>query len=162
MANWMYYRLLHKENHDVELDCCIDLETIDDDEPDCEWMQNDGFWGNEMPDYCKIDGRDYYSELEKLKDINRIEWDFISQALVDWEDSRDEVFVREFKDAILLISYDNDFDEYYLSQKKSSIQIDGYVKRELDSFKVHERQPYNEVIKMLVKEHWDNYFDEKE
>ena len=146
----MYYKLIYKENPDVELICCVDMDTIDDDEVDCEWMQNTGLWDTQVPHYWKVDGVDLTYELEELFATSVSEWDYISQALVDCE-NEEGVFVHNFEKCILLVSEDGEFAEYYLQMKKSTIQIDGFVKKELDSLKVHERQSYNEVIASLIK-----------
>ena len=110
MDDWIYYSIILKENPEVELKCCIDLDTIDDDEPDVEYLQNDGTWANASPSYWKIDGDDLTFEMETLKELEVYEWDWISQALVEMVgDSLDEVFIREFDNATLYMSYDRDF-----------------------------------------------------
>lgn len=111
MDDWIYFSLVHKENPEVELKCCIDLDTIDDDEPNVEYQQNDAYWDQNRPHYWKVDGQELVSELNELKLIESTEWDWISQALVDVVgDSCDEVFIREFDKATLYMSYDRDFD----------------------------------------------------
>ena len=109
MSNYIYYSLILKENSDVELLACIDMDTIDDDEPTVEYLQNNGTFNTHTPDYWKVDGVDLSFEMDKLKEIESYEWDWISQALVEWEDSTNGVFIREFKDATLYISYDEGF-----------------------------------------------------
>lgn len=108
--NYAYYSLILGENNDVELKGCIDLDTIDDDQPNSEYLQNDGTWNSQIPNYWKVDGKDLTTELETLKEIEVYEWDWISQALVDVvEESSDEVFIREFDKATIYMSYDGDF-----------------------------------------------------
>lgn len=109
MTDYIYFSLIHKENPDVELKACIDLDTIDDDEPEIEYKQNDDYWDTHHPDYWKVDGIERTSELAELKELETYEWDWISQALVEWGDTLDEVFIREFEKATLYISYDRDF-----------------------------------------------------
>lgn len=109
--NYVYYSLILRENNDVELKGCIDLDTIDDDQPDSEYLQNDGTWNSQLPNYWKVDGKDLTTEMETLKEIEVYEWDWISQALVDVvEESDDELFIREFDKATLYMSYDRDFE----------------------------------------------------
>ena len=108
--NYAYYSLILRGNNDVELKGCIDLDTIDDDQPDSEYLQNDGTWNSQVPNYWKVDGKDLTPEMETLKEIEVYDWDWISQALVDVvEESDDEVFIREFDKAKLYMSYDGDF-----------------------------------------------------
>lgn len=109
MSNYIYYSLIHKKHPVVELLACIDLDTIEDDEPEVEYKQNDSYWDNNRPSYWKVDGVEYPLELDELKGLEVFEWDWISQALVDCEDSFDEVFIREFENATIYISYDRDF-----------------------------------------------------
>ena len=111
MDDWIYFSLVHKENPEVELKCCIDLDTIDDDSIDCEYLQNDRTWNTHTPQYCKIDGVDYTPVLNELQEIEVNEWGWISQALADVVgESYDEVFIREFDKATLYMSYDGDFE----------------------------------------------------
>lgn len=115
MDDWIYFKLVHKENKNVELIGCIDLCTIDDDEPDCEYMNNQGLWTQQRPDYWVVDGVNCYWEMESLKEVEVYEADMIPQYLVTaseiaMETSSLRVFRKEFKDAFLYISYDPDFD----------------------------------------------------
>ena len=94
--NNIYYSLIHK-NSNVELKCCIDLDTIDDDEPTSEYQ-------------IIVEDQESY-ELDELKELESEEWDWISQALCDLvsDATSDEVFIREFDKATLYMSYDGDF-----------------------------------------------------
>ena len=107
--DWIYFKLQSKENKEVELIGCIDLTTINDDEPECEYMQNDGTWETHLPDYYTIDNCDCTYELEQLKEVLTYESSFINQYLVDCgEDGSDAVSSHEFENCTLVISYDRD------------------------------------------------------
>ena len=117
--NEMYYTLVYKENPDVELKGCIDLDTIDDDQPDVEYLQNDGTWNTHAPSYWKVNGEDLSFELDKVKALESQEWGIISQYLNDWDEimsdgtwddlGDDFVFCHEFSICNLYISYDYTF-----------------------------------------------------
>ena len=96
--NYVYYSLIHNENQNVELKCCIDLDTIDDDEPTSEYQ-------------IVVEDNEYSYELDELKELESEEWDWISQALCDVvsDAAPDEVFIREFDNATLYMSWDGDF-----------------------------------------------------
>ena len=109
MSNYIYYVIRHNKATEVELKCCIDLDTIDDDEPDCEYVGNDGVWNTQRPMFCKIDGKSFDFELNQLCEVESMEWDVISQILAECEDTVDEVFKRDFGVASLYVSYDIGF-----------------------------------------------------
>ena len=116
MSDYIYFKLQHKEHKEVELVGCIDLDTIDDAEPDVEYIDNQGLWNCSRPDYCKIDGIDYTTELDELKEVEAYEWDVISQILVDCGDIAMEMpdsgitFKKEFENCNLYVAYNEDFD----------------------------------------------------
>ena len=117
MDDYIYYKLQHKEYKEVELVGCIDLDTIDDDEPDVEYLQNDGLWGRYPSDYCKINGEDFTVEFDKLKETEHMEWGIIAQILADCGDiamelvdDSDITFKREFESCNLYVAYNRDFD----------------------------------------------------
>lgn len=107
--NYIYYTLISKENPEVELKGCIDIDTIEDDQPECDYLQNDGRWDSQVPKYWETHGEDQTHLLDSLREIEVYEWDWISQALVDVVESDDEIFIREFDKAKLYMSYDGDF-----------------------------------------------------
>lgn len=104
--SWIYYKLQHKKYKKVELIGCINLETIDDDEPDVEWMQNDGTWGNHMPSCCKINNIDYTPILDELKETLSYESDVINQFIFDCHDVQKSF--REFNNCVLCCSANKD------------------------------------------------------
>ena len=118
MDDYIYFKLVHKGTFEpVELVGCINLDTIDDAEPEVEYIDNQGLWNCGRPDYCKIDGIDYTTELEELKEVEAYEWDVISQILVDCGeialdlvDDSDITFKREFESCDLYVAYNRDFD----------------------------------------------------
>ena len=95
---YAYYTLIHNENSNVELKCCIDMDTIDDDEPTCEYQ-------------ITVEDQKYSYELEELQELESEEWDWISQALCElvYDATSDEVFIREFDKGTLYMSWDGDF-----------------------------------------------------
>lgn len=110
IMTWMYYKIKSEIEPMVELTSSVDMDTIDDDEVDGEYLQNDGQWGNQRPHYCKIDGVDYTPILDDLQEFESMEWGVIAQILVDCEDSpEDKVYKRPYNNVSLYVSYDADF-----------------------------------------------------
>lgn len=111
MAEYMFYSIRHNENRDVELKCCIDLDTIDDDEPTVEYLQNDGTWAQNAPNYWKTDGEDLTPLFDQLKEIESVQWGWFTQILADCGDIlvENDIWIRDFDDARLYISYDENF-----------------------------------------------------
>lgn len=111
MAEYMFYSIRHNENRDVELKCCIDLDTIDDDEPTVKYLQNDGNWLQTAPMYWKTDGEDLTPLLDQLKEIERMNWGWIAQILPDCGIVlvEDDSFIRDFDNARMYFSRDENF-----------------------------------------------------
>lgn len=111
MTEYIFYSIRHNENRDVELKCCIDLDTIDDDEPTDEYLQNNGTWAQNAPTYWKTDGEDLTPLLDQLKAIESMQWGWITQALADCGGVlvENDTYIRDFENARLYISYDEDF-----------------------------------------------------
>lgn len=98
-GNEPIYYALHKDN--LKLVGCVDLQTIDNDEPAVKYLQENGDWSVQTPQ----------NELyEELKQIESNEWDIISQVLVDMADyvDGDVVEWNLTGDVKLLISFDGD------------------------------------------------------
>ncbi len=134
MDDWIYFKLQHKVHKEVELNGCIDLDTINDDEPDVEYQQNDGYWDRNPSQYCKINGEDFTFEFDQLKAFESMNWDIISEYLVNWgkiiisgkydELGTDFIFKEEFDICNLYIAYDRDFENPKMYSSGETINSD--------------------------------------
>ena len=107
---YVEFKLISSQDERIFLDGNVDIDTIDDDEPEFEYMQNNGTYDTHLPIYWKVDGDDLSDDFEVF--VHSIEWERLNQFLWDFRFERD---VFDFQGNILIIN--NGVD------KKTTVQV---------------------------------------
>ena len=107
---YVEFKLISSQDERIFLDGNVDIDTIDDDEPEFEYMQNNGTYDTHLPNYWKVDGDDLSDDFEVF--VHSIEWERLNQFLWDFRFERD---VFDFQGNILIIN--NGVD------KKTTVQV---------------------------------------
>lgn len=139
MEKYVDFKLIKNEDERIYLNGSINIDTIDDDEPEFEFEQNDGTYSSRIPQYWKTRGDDLSDEFEIF--VQTIDWDMLKQYLWDFQDDNDAV---NFYGDILIINEG--------AKKSSTIRVNETTKIKLNN--LGERgESLDEILNRLI----DNY-----
>lgn len=137
MAKYVEFKLVNSDDERIYLKGNVDIDTIDDDEPEFEFEQNDGTFSTHIPHYWKTYGDDLTDNFEVF--INTIDWEMLKQYLCDFQDDND---ILNFYGNILIINDGND--------KSSTIRVKESTKIKLAHFGT-KNETFDEIINRLLK-----------
>ena len=139
MEKYVDFKLIKNEDERIYLNGSINIDTIDDDEPEFEFEQNDGTYSSQIPPYWKTRGDDLSDEFEIF--VQTIDWNMLKQYLWDFQDDNDAV---NFYGDILIINEG--------AKKSSTIRVNETTKIKLNN--LGERgESFDEILNRLI----DNY-----
>ena len=137
MSKYVSFKLISAKDERIYLNGSVNIETIDDDEAEFEYEQNDGLFSNHIPTYWKTFGEDLTDDFNRF--LESIDWDMFRQWLWDCQDDND---VFDFYGHILIINDGVD--------KSTSLRVKQSTKIKLNS--LGERgESYDDIINKLIK-----------
>ena len=136
MSEYVSFKLISSEDERIYLNGSVDIDTIDDDEPEFEFEQNDGLFSNHLPQYWKTFGENLTDDFNRF--IDSIDWDMFKQYLYD---CKDENTICNFYGEILVINEGID--------KSTTIRVKESTKIKLN--KIGERgESFDDIINRLI------------
>lgn len=99
---YVEFKLINSEDERIYLKGNLNLETIDDDEPEWEFEQNNGMMENRVPQYWKTFNENLTDKFEIF--LESIDWDMFKQYLFDYKDEINKTI--NFYGDILIINKD--------------------------------------------------------
>ena len=137
MEKYVNFKLISNKDGRIYLGGCIDINTVDDDEPEYEFEQNDGTYNSQIPHYWKINGDDLSTEFEVF--VQTIDWEMLNQFLWDFHD--EDATVNFYGDLLIINKG---------SQKSTTIRVkqDTKVRLEAIGFK---NESFDDVIIRLLE-----------
>ena len=133
---WVEFKLINSEDDRIYLKGNVDINTINDDEVEFEFEQNDGTYDTRIPHYWKTRGEDLTESFEIF--IHSIDWDMLKQYLWDFQDENDTV---NFYGDILIINEGND--------KSTTIRIKQSTKIKLSKLG-NKNDSFDDIINKLL------------
>ena len=138
VEKWVSFKLINSDDERIYLDGSANINTIDDDEPEFEYEQNDGTYDSHIPNYWKTFGEDLTDVFEVF--VHTIDWEMLKQWLWDFQDENATV---NFYGNILII---NDGDD-----KSTTIRVKESTKIKLN--KIGERgESFDDIINKLLNQ----------
>ena len=139
---YVEFKLISSYDERIFLDGSVDIDTIDDDEPEFEFEQNDGTFNTQIPHYWKTLGEDLSDEFQNF--IHTIDWEMLKQFLWDFQDENATV---NFYGDILIVNEGND--------KSTTIRVKESTKIKLNN--IGERnETFDEIINRLLEKYNSN------
>lgn len=140
MEKYVGFKLISTKDERVYLNGSIDINPVDDDEPDYEFEQNDGTYSNHIPSYWKTFGENLTDDFDRF--IDTIDWDMLKQYLCDFQD--DNVTLNFYGDILVI----NDG-----ADKSTTIRVKESTKIKLNN--IGERgESFDEILNRLIDEHY--------
>ena len=136
MSKYVEFKLINPEDERIYLKGNVDINTIDDDEPEFEYEQNDGTFDTHLPSYWKTRGEDLTDAFEVF--LNIIDWEMFNQYLWDFQDDNDTV---NFQGNILIINEGNDKSTTIRVKESTKIKLNNFGKR---------GESFDEIINRLL------------
>ena len=84
MSKYVCFKLISAKDERIYLNGSVDIDTIDDDEPEFEYEQNEGTFESHIPTYWKTFGENLTDDFDRF--IDTIDWDMLKQYLCDFQD----------------------------------------------------------------------------
>ena len=138
MEKYVGFKLINSEDERIYLKGNVNIETIDDDEVEFEFEQNDGTYDTQIPHYWKTNGEDLTDAFTFF--VDTIDWDMFKQYLWDFQDDNDTV---NFYGDILVINEGND--------KSTTIRIKQSTKIKLIK-RGNKGDSFDDIINRLLKQ----------
>ena len=136
MSKYVCFKLISAKDERIYLNGSVDIDTIDDDEPEFEYEQNEGTFESHIPTYWKTFGENLTDDFDRF--IDTIDWDMLKQYLCDFQD--DNVTLN-FYGNILVINDGTD--------KSTTIRVKESTKIKLNN--LGERgESFDDIINRLI------------
>lgn len=135
--SWVSFKLINKEDHRVYIAGELDVDTVDDDEPEYTFEQNDGTFSSHLPTYWKTNSADLTDEFNEFS--QSLDWEMLNQYLWDF---RNEDVTLNFEGDILII---NDG-----SRKSTTIRVSQETKIKLESIG-SKSETFDDIIQRLLQ-----------
>ncbi len=136
MSKYVEFKLISTKDERIYLNGSIDINTVDDDEPEIEFEQNDGSYSHQIPRYWKTMGDDLSDEFQIF--VHSIDWSMLNQYLWDF---RDENTTLNFYGDILIINDGNDKSTTIRVKESTKIKLNHFGKR---------GESFDEIINRLL------------
>ena len=137
MDQYVEFNLISSKDKRIYLKGDVNIDTIQDDEPEFEYEQNDGTFSPHLPQYWKTSGNDLSDKFEIF--LGNIDWEMLNQYLYDFQDEKTTV---NFYGDILQI---NGGDE-----KTTTIRVKQSTKIKLAAHGI-KGESFDDIINKLLK-----------
>ena len=124
MAKYVSFKLISAKDERIYLKGTVNIDTIDDDEPEFEFEQNDGTYNSQLPYYWKTNGEDLSDAFGIF--TQTIDYEMLNQFLADFAD--DNVTIN-FYGNILIINDGKDKSTTIRLKESTKIRLNNIGER---------------------------------